>query len=100
MYLDLHLLIWDLKNHFTGVENYMINVLFVCWGNICRSPMCEFVFKNMVKGNPETTIKPPTIHQIQNSSEIYDLRGRSFGADVGKLGKGIYIQSGKKIVRR
>ena len=27
----------------------MINVLFVCWGNICRSPMCEFVFKNMVE---------------------------------------------------
>ena len=27
----------------------MINVLFVCWGNICRSPMCEFVFKDLVK---------------------------------------------------
>ena len=27
----------------------MINVLFVCWGNICRSPMSEFIFKDMVK---------------------------------------------------
>ena len=27
----------------------MINVLFVCWGNICRSPMAEFVLKKMVK---------------------------------------------------
>lgn len=27
----------------------MTNVLFVCLGNICRSPMAEFVFKNMVK---------------------------------------------------
>ena len=27
----------------------MINVLFVCHGNICRSPMAEFVFKDMVK---------------------------------------------------
>lgn len=26
-----------------------IKVLFVCWGNICRSPMAEFIFKNMVK---------------------------------------------------
>ena len=26
----------------------MIRVLFVCWGNICRSPMAEFVFKDMV----------------------------------------------------
>jgi len=27
----------------------MINVLFVCHGNICRSPMAEFVFKTLVK---------------------------------------------------
>lgn len=27
----------------------MIKILFVCHGNICRSPMAEFVLKNMVK---------------------------------------------------
>ncbi len=27
----------------------MINVAFVCLGNICRSPMAELIFKNMVK---------------------------------------------------
>jgi protein-tyrosine phosphatase len=27
----------------------MIKVLFICHGNICRSPMAEFVFKDMVK---------------------------------------------------
>ncbi len=27
----------------------MIKVLFVCHGNICRSPMAEFVFRDMVK---------------------------------------------------
>ena len=27
----------------------MINVLFVCLGNICRSPMAEFVFRDMVE---------------------------------------------------
>lgn len=27
----------------------MIKVLFVCMGNICRSPMAEFVFKDLVK---------------------------------------------------
>ncbi len=26
-----------------------IKILFVCHGNICRSPMAEFVFKDMVK---------------------------------------------------
>ena len=27
----------------------MIKILFVCHGNICRSPMAEFIFKDMVK---------------------------------------------------
>ncbi len=27
----------------------MIKILFVCHGNICRSPMAEFVMKNMVR---------------------------------------------------
>ena len=27
----------------------MIKILFICHGNICRSPMAEFVFKNMVR---------------------------------------------------
>ncbi len=26
----------------------MIKILFVCHGNICRSPMAEFVFKDML----------------------------------------------------
>ena len=26
----------------------MIKVLFICHGNICRSPMAEFVFRDMV----------------------------------------------------
>lgn len=30
-------------------EKMMIKVLFICHGNICRSPMAEFVFKDMVK---------------------------------------------------
>ena len=27
----------------------MVKVLFVCWGNICRSPMGEYIFKDMVE---------------------------------------------------
>ena len=28
--------------------NYMIKVLFVCHGNICRSPMAQYIFQNMI----------------------------------------------------
>ncbi|MBQ2545495.1 MAG: low molecular weight phosphotyrosine protein phosphatase [Clostridia bacterium] len=30
-------------------ETHKIRILFVCWGNICRSPMAEFIMKDMVK---------------------------------------------------
>ncbi len=30
-------------------ENSMIKVMFICHGNICRSPMCEYIFKDMVR---------------------------------------------------
>ena len=27
----------------------MIRILFVCWGNICRSPMAEFIMKDLAE---------------------------------------------------
>ena len=27
----------------------MLKILFICHGNICRSPMAEFIFKDMVE---------------------------------------------------
>lgn len=29
----------------------MIKIMFVCYGNICRSPMAEFVFKSILEKN-------------------------------------------------
>jgi protein-tyrosine phosphatase len=37
----------------------MVKILFICHGNICRSPMAEFIFKDMVK-----------IHGLQDQFEI------------------------------
>ena len=30
-------------------EQKTIRLLFVCWGNICRSPMAEFIMKDLVQ---------------------------------------------------
>ena len=37
------------KKRFRSARNRMTRILFVCHGNICRSPMAEFVMKNLVK---------------------------------------------------
>ena len=29
----------------------MVRILFLCWGNICRSPMAEFIMKDLVEKN-------------------------------------------------
>ena len=30
------------------IQGELMKIAFVCHGNICRSPMAEFVFKNMI----------------------------------------------------
>lgn len=34
-----------------SVNKEKIRILFVCHGNICRSPMAEFIFKDLIKKN-------------------------------------------------
>ena len=29
--------------------SHSLNIIFICMGNICRSPMAEFLLKDMVK---------------------------------------------------
>ena len=29
----------------------MYNILFICYGNICRSPMAEMIFKDLIYKN-------------------------------------------------
>lgn len=50
----------------------MIKVIFVCLGNICRSPMAEYVFKNMVK---EKGIEGR--FQISSAATSYEEEGNS-----------------------
>ena len=49
----------------------MIKILFVCYGNICRSPMAEFIFKDMVE---KLNIKDNFIIESRatSSEEIYN----------------------------
>lgn len=51
----------------------MIKIMFVCLGNICCSPMAEFVFKDIVKKQgleKEFYIKSSAILLIPGTLEI------------------------------
>ncbi len=50
----------------------MIRVLFVCLGNICRSPMAEFVFKNIVYKNDLKDEFYIDSAATSNENEIYN----------------------------
>ena len=59
----------------------MIRVLFVCHGNICRSPMAEFVLKELVR-----------INHIDNVFEI-----ASAATSTEELGNGVYPPARRKL---
>ena len=48
----------------------MIKVLFICHGNICRSPMAEFVFKDMLK-------------KLERSDEFYVASAATSFEEIG-----------------
>lgn len=59
----------------------MIKVLFVCLGNICRSPMGEFILKDIVKRN--------------NMEELFIIK--SAGTSNEELGNPIYYLAKEKL---
>lgn len=49
----------------------MKKILFVCECNICRSPMAEFIFKNMMRGRTDIQIASAGISGERLGSPIY-----------------------------
>ena len=48
----------------------MKKILFLCHGNICRSPIAEFVFKNMTEGLP-LHIESMAVSREEIGNDIY-----------------------------
>ena len=61
----------------------MIKVLFVCHGNICRSPMAEFVLKDMVK----------------KAGVADKFVIRSVAASTEELGNSVYLPARRELAR-
>jgi RpiB/LacA/LacB family sugar-phosphate isomerase len=74
----------------------MKTILFLCTGNVCRSPMAEGLFRHAVKGRGEFRIvsaglgavdgEPPTNHSVQAMREIgIDISGQRSRALTAEL---------------
>lgn len=73
----------------------MIKVLFVCHGNICRSPMAEYLFKDMVKKN--NLLDDFYIESCATSSEEI---GNPIHYGTKRILNSLGIDSSKKRARR
>lgn len=62
----------------------MTRILFVCHGNICRSPMAEFVMKNMV----------------EKAGRSKEIRVASAATTTEEIGNPVYPPARKKLAER
>lgn len=72
----------------------MVKVLFVCLGNICRSPMAEYVFKHMVKKNKVEDI------YIDSAATSSEEIGNSMHYGTRNKLKEMNIEYGNHIVKK
>ena len=51
----------------------MMRILFLCHGNICRSPMAEFVMKNLLRkaGRTDVTVESAALHTDELGNDIH-----------------------------
>ena len=51
----------------------MVKILFICHGNICRSPMAEFVMKDLLAkaGRTDVTVESAALHTDEIGNDIH-----------------------------
>ena len=72
----------------------MVKILFICHGNICRSPMAEFIFKNIIE-------KAGISHKfyVASAATSYEEIGNPVHYGTAKILDGLGISySGKRAV--
>lgn len=62
----------------------MISILFVCHGNICRSPMAEFIMKDLVRGSGRSS----------------EFRIESCATSTEEIGNDVYPPARRELARR
>ncbi len=73
----------------------MINVVFVCHGNICRSPMAEYLFKDMVNKKNVSNL-----FHIESRATSYEEVGNKIHYKTKQILDNLNIDSKNHIAKR
>ena len=73
----------------------MLKICFVCLGNICRSPMAEFIFKKILEENGRSA-DFLVVSKATSSEEIYHGQGNPVYPPVREILEGLGIDCSKK----
>jgi RpiB/LacA/LacB family sugar-phosphate isomerase len=85
----------------------MRNVLFVCTGNVCRSPMAQGLFADLVRGRRDIEVtsagigavggQPPSTHSVDVMAEIgldiKNIRSKPLMADLVRRADFIFVMT-------
>jgi len=85
----------------------MRNVLFVCTGNICRSPMAQGLFADLVRGRRDIEVtsagigavggQPPSVHSVDVMAElgidIRNIRSKPLMAELVRKADFIFVMT-------
>ena len=55
----------------------MTKILFICHGNICRSPMAEYVMKNLTQGREDIYVESKAVSTEEIGNPIYPPAART-----------------------
>ena len=83
----------------------MRTVLFVCTGNVCRSPMAQGLFADLVRGRRDIEVssagigavggQPPSQHSVEVMNElgidIRNIRSKPLMADLVRKADFIFV---------
>ncbi len=89
------------KPAFTRSFSYMIKILFICHGNICRSPMAEFILRDMVRAKGianDFHIESAATSTEEIGNPVHHGTRRSFSA--WNFQRGNFLQAGPSMRKR
>ncbi|MBQ7188466.1 MAG: hypothetical protein IJR99_03530 [Kiritimatiellae bacterium] len=70
-----------------------MKMLLVCHGNICRSPMAEFVMKDLLNkaGRTDVTVESASLHTDEIGNDIHWGTRRMLGINI-KIGHVLHVR--------